>query len=119
MRRWWVLGGILGAALLTVLALTIPDGVRVGLAVVGCLLLPGLGWALKMRFSDLGDPVALAVVLSICSTVAVGTAMAVSGGWSANAVDNVAPAAPMGPPSEIWIGELAPGKSGSHAQPSA
>ena len=45
-------------------------------------MLPGLGWARKMRFGDLGDTVALAVVLSICTTVAVGTAMAVSGTWS-------------------------------------
>src|SRR5690349_20690639 len=38
--------------------------------------------------------------------------------WSAVAVDSVAPAAPSAPPTEIWIGLDAPGKSGSHAQPS-
>lgn len=47
-----------------------------------CLLLPGLGWARKMRFGDRGDTLALGVVLSMCATVAVGTAMAVSGAWS-------------------------------------
>ena len=80
--RRWVLRGVLLAALAGVLAATSPSGVRLGLAVVGCLLLPGLGWARKMRAGDLGDTVALAVTLSICSTVAVGTAMAVAGTWS-------------------------------------
>lgn len=51
-------------------------------ALVVCLLLPGLGWARKMRFGDRGDTLALAVVLSMCGTVAVGTAMALSGRWS-------------------------------------
>ena len=81
-RRRRVLTGLLAALLLALLTLVSPHGVRVGLAVVGCLVLPGLGWARKMRLGDRGDTLALTVVLSICTTVAVGTAMAVSGTWS-------------------------------------
>ena len=36
----------------------------------------------RCTYGDLGDTVAIAVVLSICSTVAVGTAMALSKTWS-------------------------------------
>jgi hypothetical protein len=80
--RRWVLTGLLAALLLALLALASPQGLRVGAAVVGCLLLPGLGWARQMRLGDRGDTLAMAVVVSICCTVAVGTGMAVSGAWS-------------------------------------
>lgn len=39
-------------------------------------------------------------------------------GWSAIVVYNVAVGEPSGPPTEIWIGLDAVGKSGSHAHPS-
>ena len=68
-RRRRVLTGLLAALLLALLTLVSPHGVRVGLAVVGCLVLPGLGWARKMRLGDRGDTLALTVVLSICTTV--------------------------------------------------
>jgi hypothetical protein len=81
-RRTQVLAGLLGALLVAVLlAVDLPPA-RVAFAVASCLLLPGLGWARKMRFGDLGDTLALAIVLSICTTVAVGTTMAVSDSWS-------------------------------------
>ena len=76
-----VLVALVGALFPVVLATNLP-AVRVALALAICLLLPGLGWARKMHFGDLGDTIALAVVLSICTTVAVGTAMAVSDSWS-------------------------------------
>jgi hypothetical protein len=80
--RRWVLTGLLAALLLALVTLASPQGVRVGAAVVGCLLLPGLGWARQMRLGDRGDTLAMAVVVSLCCTVAVGTGMAVSGAWS-------------------------------------
>jgi hypothetical protein len=55
---------------------------RMIFALAICLLLPGLGWARKMRFGDLGDTLALAIVLSICMTVAVATPMVVFRFWS-------------------------------------
>lgn len=58
------------------------SALRMIFAVAVCLLLPGLGWARRFRLADRGDTLALAVVLSIGTTVAVATAMAVSGWWS-------------------------------------
>ena len=80
-RRTQVLAALLGAVLVVALLANLPAA-RVALAIAVCLLLPGLGWARKMHFGDLGDTVALAVVLSVCTTIAVGTAMALSGRWS-------------------------------------
>ena len=81
-RRTQVLAALLGALLVVALLAANLPAARMALALAICLLLPGLGWARKMRLADLGDTVALAIVLSICMTVAVGTAMAVSGSWS-------------------------------------
>jgi hypothetical protein len=72
----------LAAGMVVVLLATNLPAARLAMALAVCLLLPGLGWARKRRFGDLGDTVALAIVLSICTTIAVGTAMAVSGYWS-------------------------------------
>ena len=52
------------------------------LALGVCLLLPGLGWALKMNYADPGDTLAFAVVLSVCLTAGVGIAMVVTHAWS-------------------------------------
>lgn len=58
------------------------ETVRLASAVAFCLLGPGCGWARKMRSNDDGgDTLALALALSICATIAVGTAMALSGWW--------------------------------------
>jgi hypothetical protein len=72
----------LTAVLVVVLVATDLSAARMVGALVICLLLPGLGWARKMHFSDFGDTLALAIVLSICMTVAVGTTMALSRSWS-------------------------------------
>jgi hypothetical protein len=79
--RTGVLAALVGALLPVVLA-TNPSATRVALALIACLLLPGLGWAQKMHLGDIGDTIALAVVLSICMTIAVATAMAVADSWS-------------------------------------
>lgn len=56
--------------------------VRVTAAVLGCLVLPGLGWARRLRLRDLGDTLALTVVLSMSSTAVVATAMVLTARWS-------------------------------------
>ena len=81
-RRAWVSAALLGVLLVVLLLITNLPAARVAFALAICLLLPGLGWARKMRFGDLGDTLALAAVLSICTTVAVGTTMAISDTWS-------------------------------------
>jgi len=43
-------------------------------ALGGCLVLPGLGWARRLRLRDLGDTLALTVVLSLSITAVVATA---------------------------------------------
>lgn len=76
---------LLVSGLLAVLGVAVAldvHAVRVAAAVVGCLLLPGLGWARRLRLRDRGDQLALTVVLSLCSTAIVGTGMAVLGRWS-------------------------------------
>ena len=55
---------------------------RPGLATAACLLLPGLGWAGKLRLEDAGDRLALAIAISICALTVVGTTMVVLSSWS-------------------------------------
>jgi hypothetical protein len=55
---------------------------RLGIVAAACLLLPGLGWASKLRLGDAGDRLALAIAISICALTVVGTTMAVLGRWS-------------------------------------
>jgi hypothetical protein len=50
-------------------------------ATLFCLLAPGYGWARRMPANSPGDTLALAVVLSICITILVATAMAVLDAW--------------------------------------
>jgi hypothetical protein len=58
------------------------SGLRLAAALVLCVLLPGWGWARRLRPADRGDTLALAVVLSLCATVAVSTAMVLAHRWS-------------------------------------
>ncbi|MGH3097672.1 MAG: hypothetical protein ACRDMV_16940 [Streptosporangiales bacterium] len=69
------------AALLGVLLLLVP-GTRVICAAAFCLLAPGYGWARRLPLGDKGDRLAMALVLSICATVAVATAMVIADLWS-------------------------------------
>src|ERR687893_247655 len=78
-RRSRVLAAVGGTLLVVGLMATGLPAARMAFALAICLLLPGFGWARKMRLADLGDTVALAIVLSMCVTVVVGTAMVVSG----------------------------------------
>ena len=59
-------------ALALALALDAP-AVRMIAALAGCLVLPGLGWARRLRLRDLGDTIALTVVLSLSITAVVAT----------------------------------------------
>ena len=81
-RRTRVLAALVVALVVAVLVAVNLPAARMAFALAACLLLPGLGWARKMRFGDLGDTLAVAIALSICATVAVGTTMAVSDSWS-------------------------------------
>ncbi|HEY5784394.1 MAG TPA: hypothetical protein VIT65_06435 [Microlunatus sp.] len=68
-------------ALALALALDAP-AVRMVAALAACLVLPGLGWARRLRLKDLGDTIALTVVLGLSLTAVVATGMAVTGTWS-------------------------------------
>jgi hypothetical protein len=56
---------------------------RLGLLAAACLLLPGLGWALRSRLGDAGDRLALAIGISLCAVTIIAATMAVTGRWSA------------------------------------
>jgi hypothetical protein len=58
------------------------SGLRLAAVLALCVLLPGLGWARRLGPGDRGDTLALAVVLSLCATVAVSTAMVLADRWS-------------------------------------
>jgi hypothetical protein len=55
---------------------------RLGIVAAACLLLPGMGWASKLRLGDAGDRLALAIAISISALTVVGTTMVVLGRWS-------------------------------------
>ena len=55
---------------------------RLVLVAAACLLLPGLGWALRSQLRDAGDKLALAIGISISVITLIGTTMAVTGRWS-------------------------------------
>lgn len=74
-----VLGGMAVLGLLTTLD---PHAVRMAAALLLCLVLPGLGWARRLRLRDRGDTAAMTVVLSLSATAIVATGMAVLGRWS-------------------------------------
>lgn len=73
---------VLGSLALVAWALVDLSSLRLAVALALCLLVPGLGWARKLRTSDLGDTLALSVALSLCATTAVATTMAVTARWS-------------------------------------
>lgn len=74
---------ILAVALISMPLLQI-GAVRLLGAAAFCLIVPGSGWARRMRSNDGdgGDILAMSVIFSICATTLVGTAMAVYGRWS-------------------------------------
>ena len=81
-----VAGLVTVGAMVVALALALDaPAVRMIAALAGCLVLPGLGWARRLRLRDLGDTLALTVVLSLSITAVVATAMAVTGLWSPTA----------------------------------
>ena len=69
-----VAGPVTVAAMVVALALALDaPAVRMVAALAGCLVLPGLGWARRLRLRDLGDTIALTVVLSLSITAVVAT----------------------------------------------
>jgi hypothetical protein len=81
-RNAWTLAAAVAVfALLCILAVAVAE-VRLVLMAAFCLLVPGYGWAHRMQLKDRGDTLAMTVVLSLCASVLVGTALAVSGLWS-------------------------------------
>lgn len=81
-RNVWTYGAAVAVfAFLCILAVAVTE-VRLILMAAFCLLVPGYGWAHRMQLKDRGDTLAMTVVLSLCASVLVGTALAVSGLWS-------------------------------------
>lgn len=72
---------LLIATLLFVVLLFTNDQVRMIGAVLFCLLVPGFGWARRLPGNNRGDILALAVILSICATILLGTIMVVLHTW--------------------------------------
>lgn len=73
---------VIVATIIFIVLLLEVEAVRLISAVVFCLFVPGFGWSLRMRPRDGGDALAMALVLSLCATTFVATAMAVAGWWS-------------------------------------
>lgn len=76
---------LVGAVVVVVVMIlvVVVEAVRLLFLVAFCLLLPGLGWARRASRGDAIDTVALAVLISMSSTILVATAMAVLNAWSA------------------------------------
>lgn len=73
---------IIVAAIISTVFLLEVEVARLFGAVFFCLFVPGFGWARRMRLKDGGDTLAMALVVSLCATILVATAMVVSGWWS-------------------------------------
>lgn len=71
----------LGATTLFLVLLFTNSEVRTIGAVLFCLLAPGYGWARRLPGNSRGDTLALAVILSICATILLGTIMVVLHTW--------------------------------------
>ncbi len=76
------------AAALLVACVVLPavwPPLRLGAAAFFCVLVPGSGWAWRLARTGRilsADRLAVAVVLSLCATIAVATAMVVAAQWS-------------------------------------
>lgn len=72
---------LLIATMLFVVLLFTNGQVRTISAVLFCLLVPGSGWARRLPGNSRGDTLALAVILSICATILLGTIMVILHTW--------------------------------------
>lgn len=74
----------LGVVCLLVVAAIVLDGhaVRATVALACCLVLPGLGWARRLKLRDPGDTMAMTLMISLCSTTVVATGMVLTAHWS-------------------------------------
>lgn len=88
MNSRWTTRSVTSAAALLVALAVVPavwPPLRLGAAAVFCLLVPGSGWACRLaRTGGIrpADRLAVALVLSVCATILITTAMAVAGRWS-------------------------------------
>jgi hypothetical protein len=75
---------VLAATTLTAALLFINDTTpaRLPVALAFALVIPGLGWACRLRLRDRGDTLLFAVTISICLLVLVGEGMALLRLWS-------------------------------------
>lgn len=73
---------VLAATTLFLVLLFTNGEIRLISAVLFCLLAPGYGWARRLPGNNRGDTLALAVILSICATILIATAMAVLHAWA-------------------------------------
>jgi sterol desaturase/sphingolipid hydroxylase (fatty acid hydroxylase superfamily) len=80
-NAWTSAAAVVVLALLFILAVAVVE-IRLTFMAAFCILMPGYGWAHRMQLKDRGDTLAMTVVLSLCASVLVGTALAVSGLWS-------------------------------------
>lgn len=65
--------------------LVLPDvdtWVRIPAVLAFALIVPGLGWAARMRLEDVGDTLLAAVTISVSLLVVVGEGMALAHRWS-------------------------------------
>lgn len=88
------------------LAISVPTA-RMTLVLAACLFLPGTGWARQMRLPERNDTITLAVVLSVCMSVTVGTGLAMSGtystAWGAAILGGITVAGFM--PARAWLNQ--------------
>lgn len=64
-------------------AVEAPPLVRVPVALVWTLVVPGLPWARLLRVGDRGDALTVAVAMSLAAAVTVGGLLALAGAWDA------------------------------------
>jgi hypothetical protein len=75
---------VIATTALTAALLLVDDSTpaRILVALAFALVMPGLGWAERLRLRDRGDTLLLAVTMSVCLLVLVGEGMALLRVWS-------------------------------------
>lgn len=75
---------VVGATAITGIFMTFDIAIwaRIPVVLTFAIVVPGLGWASRLRLSDAGDALLLAVTISVCSLVVIGESMALLRLWS-------------------------------------
>lgn len=79
------IGWLVAGALLLIGVVALPvlvESTRVLYLVGACLVLPGAGWVYRWGGGDLGERIAVTLVISLAATILVATAMAATGTWT-------------------------------------